>query len=188
MNNFNTGLGVAILRGSAIWTNGAVKLTDEVTGGAGAVVFDGIIASPTLNGFTARFNLARGPISSGVPADGASFAVGDLGAGVWGETGPGTARNLAVGFDTYENGGNGSIGIHVAVDATNPYTNGVSVPVEISYDTATGVTVRFNGVTIFNNVATPGFAFPQNGRFGLGARTGGSTERAVVDDIEITPR
>lgn len=118
-----------------------------------------------------------------------------MGTGVWGEAGPGTARSLAVGFDTYDNGGNGNIGIHlwvngthVAVDATNPYTNGVSVPVEISYDIVTGLTVRFNGALIFSNVATPGFAFPQNGRFGIGARTGGSTERAVVDDLEITPR
>jgi hypothetical protein len=96
---------------------------------------------------------------------------------------------------TPNNGGDGSIGIHlwvngshIAFNATNPYTNGASVPVEISYDTAVGVTVRFNGATIFNNVATPGFAFPQNGRFGLGARTGGFSERAVVDDVTIIPR
>ena len=93
------------------------------------------------------------------------------------------------------NGGNGTAGIHlwvngthVAANATNPFTNGVTVPVEISYDTATGITVRFNGATIFTNLATPGFTVPANGRFGLGARTGGSTERAIVDDIEITPQ
>jgi hypothetical protein len=65
------------------------------------VTFDSLVAGPTLNGFTARFNLALGPISFGVPADGASFAVGDLGAGAWSEMGPVTAQNLAVGFDTY---------------------------------------------------------------------------------------
>ena len=79
-------------------------------------------------------------------------------------------------------------GVHLTANATNPYTNGVSVPVEITYDGATGLTVRFNGAAIFTNLAVPGFNFPHNGRFGIGARTGGFTERATVDDVEITTR
>ena len=172
------------------------ELTDEVTGGFGAVVFDGIAATPALTGFTARFNLQLGP-GTAPPADGASFAVGNLGVGAWGESGPATANSLAVGFDTFANGpANESIGIHIwvngahlAVNATNPYTNGATVPAEIIYDTATGLTVRYNSVLIFTNLAIPGFTFPAaGGGFGIGARTGGSLERAVVDDVEITPR
>ena len=62
------------------------------------------------------------------------------------------------------------------------------MPVEVSYDTATGVTVKFNGVTIFNNVAAPGFSFQPGDRFGIGGRTGGFNERKVIDDVEITTR
>ena len=195
VNDFNAGLGAATLRGNAVWTNQAVQLTDAIGGQIGAVVLDGIIASPALSGFTAKFNVSMGATTTGIPADGVSFAIGDLGAAAWSETGPGTAHSLAVGFDTYDNGGAGSIGIHawvngthVASDPTNPYTNGASVPVEISYDSITGLTVRFNGATIFNQLPVPGFSFQSGDRFGLGARTGGANERAVVDDVEIAPR
>ena len=194
MNDFNAGLGAATLRGSAVWSSQGVRLTDAIGGQSDAVVFDGF-TSTALSGFTARFNLTLGPTTTGVPADGASFAVGDLGTGAWGETGPGTAQSLAVGFDTYNNGGDGDIGIHVwinsthvAYNATNPYTNGVSVPVEISYDAASGLTLRFNNALIFNHLALPGFSLPAGGRFGIGARTGGANERAVADDVVITPR
>ena len=114
---------------------------------------------------------------------------------MWGESGPGTAQNLTVGFDTYDNVGDGGIGIHLWANGThlagnpvNPFTDGATVPVEISYDTATGVTVKFNGATVLSNVALPGFNLPAGSRFGFGARTGGAVERAVLDDIEITPR
>ncbi|HEX8680292.1 MAG TPA: chitobiase/beta-hexosaminidase C-terminal domain-containing protein, partial [Chthoniobacterales bacterium] len=194
-NDFNSGLGAATLRGSAELSNGAVKLTDENTGGAaGAVIFNGIAADSHVSGFTARLNLALGPIASGVPADGANFAIGDLGSAAWWESGPPTARNVSVGFDTYESGGNGSIGIHLwvngvhlAANSTNPYTNGALVPVEITYD-AGAITVKFNGATIFNNLAVPGFSIQGGDQFGISARTGGSAERATVDDVEIALR
>ena len=193
--NFGNGLGKATLRGTAVLGNGGVKLTDEVTGGFGAVVFDGLAATPALTSFTARFNLQLGP-GTLPPADGASFAVGNLGVGAWGEAGPATANSLTVGFDTFENGPvNEAIGIHVwvngvhlTVSATNPYTNGATVPVEINYDTVNGLTVRYNSVLIFTNLPIPGLTFPAAGGYGIGTRTGGSLERAVVDDVEITAR
>ena len=195
-NDFNASLGGATLRGPALWTNGAVRLTDAVGGQVSAVVFDGIAATPELTGFTARFNLTIGPAGNPDPADGVNFAVGDLGAGGWGESGPVTTSNLSVGFDTFNNGtatGNRGVhvwvnGVHLAVDPTSPFTNGAAVPVEISYDIVTGLTVKFNGATLFNNLPTPGFTFPPGGKFGIGARTGGSVETAVVDDVAIFPK
>ena len=80
-------------------------------------------------------------------------------------------------------------GVHLAVSATNPYTNGATVPVEIIYDTVNGLTVRYNSVLIFTNLPIAGFTFPgTGGGYGVSARTGGFTERAVVDDVEIAPR
>jgi hypothetical protein len=195
-HNFNVALGAATLRGSAVWTNGAVKLTDENDGGFGAVTFDGITTGAQISGFTARFNLALGPITSGIPADGANFAVGDLGSGPWAEYGLATAHNLSVGFDTYNNGtgAQNDIGIHLWVNgahltasATNPYTNGAFVPVEITYLSG-AITVKFNGSVIFDSIAAGGFSFLSTDRFGISARTGGAKERATVDDIEIALR
>jgi hypothetical protein len=79
-------------------------------------------------------------------------------------------------------------GTHLTTNPVNPFTSGASVPVEISYDVATGLTVKFNGATIFNNLAIPGFAFPAGGKFGIGDRTGGFVERAAGDTEEITRR
>ena len=195
-NDFNASLGAATLRRDAVWTNQAVQLTDAINGQFGAVVLDGIEAGPAVSGFTAKFNATLGPTSN-APADGLSFSVGDLGTDAWAEAGPPTSHHLSIGFDTFENfvGIPEAIGIHlwvngthVAYNATNPYTNGVAVPVEVSYDTTTGVTVRFNGAVIFNNVAAPGFSFQPGDRFGFGGRTGGFNERNVVDDVEIITR
>jgi hypothetical protein len=195
-NDFNSALGAATLRGSAVWTNGAVKLTDETDGGFGAVTFDGITTGPQVSGFTARFHLALGPIASGVPADGASFAVGDLGTGPWTESGPATAHHLSVSFDTFNNGTGAQNdigihlrvnGVHLATNATNPYTDGAFVQVEITYQSG-AITVKFNGAVIFDQVATSGFSFLSTDQFGLSARTGGAKERATVDNVEIAPR
>ncbi len=48
--------------------------------------------------------------------------------------------------------------------------------------------MKFNGTTIFTNVAVPGFTFQNGDRFGFGGGTGGTDERNVIDDVEITPR
>ncbi|WP_425503678.1 chitobiase/beta-hexosaminidase C-terminal domain-containing protein [Luteolibacter flavescens] len=195
VNDFSSGPGAASLRGHAIWTSQGIQLTDETGGGQqGAVVLDGPVTGSGMSGFTARFTLNLGPAGHVNPADGVAFSVGDLGTGTWREDGPGTARNLTISFDTYNNGGDGSIGVRifrdgtaVAHNPTNPFTNGVTVPVEVRYDATAGVSVVFNGVTLFTDVALPGFTLPEDGRFGFSARTGGSTERAVVDDVVIFP-
>jgi hypothetical protein len=123
-----------------------------------------------------------------------ALPVGNLGSGGWGERGPNTAHHLAVGFDTHPGSGNDSIGVHVWVNGVrvttnplNPYTNGASVPVEISYE-AGSLTVKFNGTTLFNGIPISGFSLLSTDQIGIGARTGGANERAVVDDIEIALR
>ena len=101
LNDFGNGLGPATLRGSAVLTNSAVKLTDEVTGGSGAVVFEDLVAGPALNGFTARFNSpsARSALACRLMASASPSATSASAPGV--EGGPGTPNSLAVGFDTF---------------------------------------------------------------------------------------
>lgn len=115
----------------------------------------------------------------------------------WGEAGPETSRHLALSLDTYDNheGISAAAGIRLmlngavlAYNATFPYTDGASIPVEVRYDAATGVTVKFNGTTLFSNVPAPGFSFQAGDRFGFGARTGGLNERVTVDDLAISVR
>jgi hypothetical protein len=79
-NNFDAGIGPATLRGTAVWTDQAVMLTDAIGGQLGAVVFEGVTAGPATAGFTARFTMNLGPAAHPGPADGINFAVGDLGA------------------------------------------------------------------------------------------------------------
>lgn len=195
-SDFASGPGNATLRGNSAWSNGEIVLTEATGGQGGSIVLNDLTTTPALNGFTASFNLNIGPEGQISPADGVSFSVGDLGTGTWGETGPATAQNLTVGFDTYNNGpATQNIGIHlwvngsnIAINPTNPFTNGATVPVEISHDLATGITVKFNHAIIFSQVPTPGFTYPENGRFGFGARTGGAVQRTVIDNVIITPR
>ena len=194
-NDFTAGAGAATLRGSAVWNSQAVRLTDALSNQLGAVIFDGPAANPALNGFTVSFNVTLGPLGGTMPADGFSFCAGNCGTGAWGEGGPGTPNSLAVGFDTYNNGGDGAIGIHVwvnglhvAANATNPYIANASVPVRIRYDGTGGLNVEFNGAAIFTGLPIAGFRFPSLGKFGIGARTGGQSHRAVIDNVEVIPR
>jgi hypothetical protein len=120
LNNFNGALDAATFYGSATWTNQAAQLTDAVNGVNGSAVFSGITFGSYNSGFNARFNLTIS--ATGPPADGVSFAVGSM-PSTWGESGPGTAHSLAVGFDTYPNGGTGDIGIHVWVNGTHIAAN-----------------------------------------------------------------
>ncbi|WP_265594045.1 hypothetical protein [Haloferula sp. BvORR071] len=194
--DFNNGQGASTLLGNAVAIGQAIRLTDSVNSQSGAVILENVTNPATPKGFTARFKVKMGPTTNNA-ADGMSFAVGDLGTTSWGEAGPQTAQNLAVGFDTYENnaGQTSATGIHLFVNgthlqfnATNPYTNGNFVDAEVSYDLASGVTVKFNGATIFDKVAVPTFTLTQGAKYGFGGRTGGANEVNVVDEVFIAPR
>lgn len=192
----------ATLYGSATFINqqspsGAIQLTDEVDGGVGWMILDGPPVASYNRGFRALFDLQLGPIAGGVPADGLSFAVGDLPTSGWSESGPTTGHSIAVGFDTYNNGSSAQddIGIHVWVNGVhivstpvNPYTNGVRVPVEINYDVSSGLSINFNGTPAYTNVPVSGFSCRSTDQFGFAARTGGFKERAIVDNVRIAPR
>jgi hypothetical protein len=45
--------------------------------------------------------------------------------------------------------------------------------------------LQYNGQQIFNNVQLPGYTPMANGYFALGARTGGASEDAWLDDLKI---
>jgi hypothetical protein len=195
-NDFSTNA-FAELRGTAALTNGSLRLTDAIGGQTGSAVLTGLEVWPGQSGFEASFNLALGPIAGATPADGISFSVGDLGSAAWGELGPATARHLTVSFDTYENGAGPIMakGIRlmmgtnlIAYHNTDPYSNGTNVPVQVSFTSASGASVRFGGTQIFTNVPVPGLVLQPGDRYGFGARTGGYNEVNRVDDVVIGPQ
>lgn len=195
LRDFNAGLGSATLRGTAVLNAGAVRLTNSVVNQLGAVVLENIPNPDTPTGFTVNFNVTMtGPLV-GSPADGISLAIGALPSTAWGEAGP-VGSHLTVGIDTYANGPvNDAPGIHVwangvhlAHAAFTPNTSGTLIPVEVSYEATSGVTVKYNGTTVLTNVATPGFVFSSAHTYGVGGRTGGSFQTNLVDDIMISPR
>jgi hypothetical protein len=184
------------LRGDAVVDGDALQLTAAAGSQMGVAVFEDALIGPEVRGFRASFNIAVGPGTS-PPADGFGFAVGDLGddTTIWGETPPGTPHHLFVGFDTYNNtthtqGDSISVWVdsgRVASVPADPYTNGQFVPVVITYHEDLGVTVRFNGQTVLENVAVPGFQLESSDEFGFSARTGGSNQLCRVRDLVIEP-
>ncbi len=184
------------LRGTAAWVNQSLRLTTAAGDQTGSAVLDGVVVCQGQAGFNALFTVAMGP-GTAPPADGISFSVGDMGSAAFGEDGPVGTRCLTISLDTYDNGTGqpAAIGIRimvnnamVAYNATNPYTNGATVPVEVNYTAAAGVTVRYNGAAIFTNTAVPAFTLQAGDRYGFGGRTGGLNEVNVVDNVAISPQ
>jgi hypothetical protein len=142
-------------------------------------------------------------------ADGLSFAL--LNTATFGTTGampqpasgfeePNYAGSLGVEFDTFNNGGEDTnanhIGLHfnnaeVAVDTNPGFTLGAGAwhHVHLLVNPVAGgsdvTLILDNGAsTAFSNVFVAGLD-PYEGRVGFGARTGGATEDALVDNINV---
>ena len=196
-SDFTSGPGAASLRGTAAWASQAIRLTSALNNQGGSMVMENVVNPAAPTAFTARFRIKTGPTTTATPADGMSFSVGDLGSAAWGENGPATAQNLTVAFDTYENNAGPATstgiqlyvnGVYLARNATNPYTAGSFVDVEVHYNAASGVSVVWGNTTVFDKVAVPGFTLTQASKYGFGGRTGGLNQENWVDEVKISPR
>jgi len=187
--------------------SGCLKLTDAVASQAGALVINELTPGKRVSAFRASFKLY---VAAGTAelADGFNFSFGgDLpsaaGSG-YGENGAGTGFSFVL--DNYRfapfywgtpigsPGGGTANTAGLKVQYKGVILAGVQIPVwnatrfvPVSIDvTPEGVaTVIVDGTNVFGNVTLPGFA-PTVGRFGLYARTGGSTQFQWVDDLSIT--
>ncbi len=197
-NDFSSSAAATLL-GAAVLDNGTLRLSQNGDAiAAGSAILADLQTWPGQSGFGAAFDLSIGMGSTATVADGVSFSAGNVGTALWGENGPVTSRNLTVTFDTYQNTSGGQLtargirlmvnGTMVAYHDTDPFTNGAYVPVVITYTPANGVTVKYNGVTVFSNVAVPGFTLDAGDRFGFGARIGGFNQVSRVDNVIIQPR
>jgi hypothetical protein len=178
--------------------SGCLKLTKDIGGQAGGFVLDDLDAGVPLFGFDVSYDVLL--LSSATPADGMSLCYGpDLPNGTWGEEGIGSGLRFS--FDTYDNGSETPLApsIDVAVgdtkDATSKrtiatITTNAFVHVHIRLNPDGSLNFDYRGQTLFTNYFIPQYqalvdaALP--GRFGFGARTGGSSENAFVDNLQIT--
>ena len=130
--------------------------------------------------------------ASGTPADGVSVNFGGIPAGNGaGEGGFAMDGGLAIGWDTYSNGGeqksvevfaNGVSILNYVWDFNTVF--GAWVPVVVHWD-EDGLDLSYNGTVIANDLATPGFVPKPGDSCAFSARTGGATEDCFIDDLEV---
>jgi hypothetical protein len=201
--DFNDG---AVPAGSAVFGNGASVSATAGVGGSGGIILtypaEGLNGSFIINdpdlgfeviGMTALFRLAIGG-GTATPADGVSFCwASDLADGAFGEDGAGSG--LVVSFDTYLNAGEVAPAIDVLWNGVLLGNTAVPIALLTQYPTFVDVAVRvnpnrtvdvvFDNQLIYYQLPVPAFMGMAGGRFGWGARTGGATEYAILDDIQI---
>ncbi len=198
--DFNSGLasgasvyGTAFVDTSGgIGNGGCLKMTTNAVNQSAGFVLDDLDAGAAINGFTATFQLLLGG-GTGTPADGFSFNyAGNVPDGSIDETGA-PSTGLTVEFHTFTNSTSG-IGIHViwtgAIIATHlmpvaSLVTGTYTNVVIQLVTNGTLNVSYGTNVIYTNLVIPGFQ-PVAGRFGLGARTGASTENCWLDNLSIS--
>ena len=188
VNDFNSDIGAASLFGDAVLDNGSVRLTDSINSQTGSLIIDDLTPQYAISSFTATFDLLTGP-GSDPPADGISFTVGRQPDFAVGEEG--LWRLLTISFDTFDNGDPDHIGIdlrfhnnNLATSLTNPFTDGVFVPVTVEFRSDGTLDLTFDGNPIFTNVQT-GYTPKIGDRFGFGGRTGASNEVQRIDNVGI---
>ena len=101
-------------------------------------------------------------------------------------------RGLTISFDTFDNLGSDAIAIDVHVNGalvgrnlTNPFTDGLFVPVSVGFDADGTLDLTFDGNPIFVDLPT-GFTPLGFDRFGFGGRTGAGNEVNRVDNVSIS--
>lgn len=207
--NFDTGIPAeVVLYGAAAGDqaggtagSGCVKITDAVGSVAGSMLVADLVDGKAVSGFRAAFKL-RVADGSPDPADGFSFCfASDLPDEGWGEEGAGSG--LTVSFDNYNNGLGGvpsstnegpAIDVKWGGTAESNLVGHVLIPkiqtarwlaVTIELSASGLLDVTLDGSNVFSRLPVP-YAPVRGGRFGLGARTGGSFEAHSVDDLALT--
>jgi hypothetical protein len=169
---------------------GVLKLTKAVGSQQAGFVIDDLDGGETVSGFTATFKLLVG---GGTAADGCSFNFApDLPDSTFGEEGTGTG--LSICFDVYNNGDGEAPAIDLkyagtivasAKGATTLalFRQNAFVDVSVTVNTDSTLSLAVDHTVVFTNFYGAFTATP--GRFGFGARTGGSADNHWVDDIRI---
>lgn len=195
----------AVIEASGGFSGGALKITKAgLPGYSGAFVIDDLDNGEEVNAFTVTFKVRVGG-GTNPPADGWSFCFApDLpfpefpdGNGAWGEEG--TGSGLIVAFDTYDNGGGEAPAITVRFDGVQVAEVKPGLDALITGENGTPLwadariqlypdgtlDVELDGVFHYNRLPLPFTSAIAGGKFGFGARTGGSNANHFIDDLSI---
>jgi hypothetical protein len=202
-----TAYGNATVQASGGYTNsGYLQLTTTSPGGqnAGFIINDLDAGTPVVS-FTASCKVLIGSVGNG--ADGMSFNFApDLPAGPISEEGAGTG--YSVGFDTFLNAAPDTapaidVKVGPAYGDHSAYTGNaltsaivanlrpnVFVDAVIQLNPNSTLTVVYDGLYVISNLdlSTTGYSPVGGSLFGIGARTGGTTDNHWVDNLNIVTR
>lgn len=197
--------------------SGYFKITDPVNSLSGVVILPDIDNGKVIQAFDFSVDIRVGDGTAN-PADGFSInyaRAGDpvitTGQGfISGAAEEGTTTGLAIGFDTYDNGGGDVVGIGVKVDGTTvfskayPTRNGAIgdktslqtgpqgagdftslawEPFTVSLKTNGTLTITYKNDIVCSNLQTA--FFPSAGRLVFAARTGGENEAHHIDNLHL---
>lgn len=183
----------AQLLGSATINSASVLLTPDVAGQTGSLNIGLLDPAVAIQSFNVSFRLASGP-GSEPPGEGFSFNFGQLPGTAFGEDGPVNFNGLTIVADLVGDGMGQPPDVELRVNgvlvpsgrsATNPFTNGAFVPVNVRLDPDGTLDLIFNNAALLTNVST-GFIPEVGDRFGFGARTDVLTAEERIDDLNIT--
>jgi hypothetical protein len=188
-------LGGGSVYGDAAVSNDVLVLTPVAGGKDGAFLLPELVPGKRIRGFTAQF---KAQITQGNGyADGFSFNwATNLPAGKYQQAEEGAGNGLSICFDTYDNSAGEGPAIDVKWNAIkiasyhtgNSFLPGESGAVDVSIRLNLDGTLDllYNCTPIFFRLPIPGYTPLMGARFGLGARTGGTYEGHVIDDLSIS--
>lgn len=210
-SDFNSGLpagmtlyNAANIQSSGGYTNsGYLQFTTAASGGVAAAILGDLDSGTPIVSFTAQYKVLIGHLG-GSSADGMSFNfAADLPAGAFTEEGAGTGYTVE--FDTFPNGApdtaptidvkigaaNGDHGTYTGNEFASTADAGLApdtfVDCVIQLNPNNTLTVCYDGVYVYSNLdlIASGYSPVGGSTFGIGARTGGVTEDAFLDNLNI---
>lgn len=171
------------LSGNATVTGGYLRLTEEAGGQKGTWTWAPGVALPAFHmSFRQEF------VTAGTPADGMNVVYGPD-AGIYGVQGPDSG--LAVSFDTYDNGQEGTPCIRIKYNGViysrviRALHNQGWQPTEIGVTREGLVSVVYGNIRYGLDLPLPGWNPQASWQFGITAYTGGSFEQHRIDDLQI---
>lgn len=194
----------AYLNGSAgggVIEEGILKITKNLNGQTGGFVIEDLDAGMPVYGFnlTAKVRVGGG---TATPADGFSISFAPDIATTTGaspaEYENGVGSGLRIAFDIFDNGNENppapSIDLRIGGTVVQSFkttfaemrTGTEFADLNLTVSAAGGVTLVYEGVTIFSNLFFPGYQELIGARLAIAGRTGGLNENVWFDDISFT--
>lgn len=194
------GTTVSFSPSGGVGDSGYLSLSEPATDQNGFLVVENFSGASAQGALLATFDVnltASGTNVQGTPADGFSLSWGaDVPAAAFGGAEAGAGTGLIFTFDTYINADLGETSRSVKIKSGGTVIANLNVPLSfyqpldwakaaIRVTNEGKASVMFNSQVIFHDVQIPNWTGLANGRFNLGARTGGAFETHWFDNFVL---